>query len=107
MPNDLSSCHFIDPGKPTQNAQIESLNGKVRDELFNAHSFTTIFEARRRAAEWRQDYDEVRPHFALGYRPPREFVDEFKTKQLSPLSAARKMPPQVRRSHRKGYKVNS
>jgi len=80
--------HFIDPGKPTQNAQIESLNGKIRDELFNAHSFTTIFEARRRAADWRQDYNEVRPHSALGYRPPREFAEEFKTKQLSQLSAA-------------------
>jgi len=80
--------HFIDPGKPTQNAQIESLNGKIRDELFNAHSFTTIFEARRRAAAWRQDYNEVRPHSALGYRSPREFADEIKTKQLSQLSAA-------------------
>lgn len=82
------NLHFIDPGKPTQNAQIESLNGKIRDELFNAHSFTTIFEAWRRAAEWRQDYNEIRPHSALGYRPPREFAEEFKTKQLSQLSAA-------------------
>jgi putative transposase len=80
--------HFIDPGKPTQNAQIESLNGKIRDELFNAHSFTTIFEARRRAAAWRQDYNDVRPHSALGYRPPREFAEQFKTKQSSQLSAA-------------------
>jgi putative transposase len=38
---------FIDPGKPTQNAHIESFNGKIRDELVNAHSFRTIFEARR------------------------------------------------------------
>ena len=44
--------HFIDPGKPTQNAQIESLNGKIRDELLNAHSFVSIFEARRRADAW-------------------------------------------------------
>jgi putative transposase len=80
--------HFIDPGKPTQNAQIESLNGKIRDELFNAHAFVTIFEARRKAADWRQDYNEVRPHSALGYRSPREFAHEFKTKQLLQLSAA-------------------
>ena len=52
--------HFIDPGKPTQNAQIESLNGKIRDELPNAHSFRTIFEARREAADWRQDYATTR-----------------------------------------------
>lgn len=38
--------HFNEPGKPTQNAQIESLNGKIRDELLNAHSFVSIFEAR-------------------------------------------------------------
>lgn len=80
--------HFIDPGKPTQNAQIESLNGRIRDELFNAHTFMTIFEARRRAADWREDYNEVRPHSALGYRSPREFAEAFKTMQLSQLSAA-------------------
>jgi putative transposase len=84
----LVHLHFIDPGKPTQNAQIESLNGKIRDELFNAHAFTTIFEARRRAAAWREDYNEVRPHSALGYRSPREFAEELKTKQPSQLSAA-------------------
>ncbi len=54
--------HFIDPGKPTQNANIESLNGKIRDELLNLHSFTTIFEARRAAEAWRNDYNDVRPH---------------------------------------------
>jgi putative transposase len=80
--------HFIDPGKPTQNAQIESLNGKIRDELLNAHSFMTIFEARRRAAEWRQDYNEIYPHSALGYRTPREFAVEFQNKKPSQLSAA-------------------
>ena len=80
--------HFIDPGKPTQNAQIESLNGKIRDELLNAHSFMTIFEARRRAADWRQDYNEVRPHSALGYRTPREFAEAFQITQPSQLSAA-------------------
>jgi putative transposase len=80
--------HFIDPGKPTQNAQIESLNGKIRDELLNAHSFMTIFEARREAAEWRQDYNEVRPHSALRYRTPREFAEQVQTNQPSQLSAA-------------------
>jgi putative transposase len=80
--------HFIDPGKPTQNAQIESLNGKIRDELLNAHSFRTIFEARREAADWRQDYNEIRPHSALGYLTPREFAERFQTTQPSQLTAA-------------------
>jgi transposase InsO family protein len=78
-----SNCTFIDPGKPTQNAQIESLNGKIRDELLNAHSFMTIFEARREAADWWQDYNEVRPHSALGYRTPREFAEQVQTSQPS------------------------
>lgn len=80
--------HFIAPGKPTQNANIESLNGKIRDELFNMHRFTTIFEARRAAAVWKDDYNDVRPHSALGYRTPREFADQLKTTQASQLSAA-------------------
>lgn len=80
--------HFIDPGKPTQNAQIESLNGKIRDELLNAHSFVTIFEARRKAADWRQDYNHVRPHSSLEYCTPREFADRFQTTPPSQLPAA-------------------
>jgi putative transposase len=92
-----TNLHLIDPGKPTQDAQIESLNGKIRDELLNAHCFTTIFEARRRAADWRQDYNEIRPHSALGYRTPREFAAEFQTKNNSHRYQLRKTPPQVRR----------
>ncbi|HVR46496.1 MAG TPA: IS3 family transposase [Candidatus Binatia bacterium] len=86
--------HFIEPGKPTQNAQIESLNGKIRDELLNAHSFMTIFEARREAAEWRQDYNEVRPHSALGYGRQGSSPSNFKL--TNPHSYhLRRMPPQV------------
>ena len=80
--------HFIAPGKPTQNGNIESLNGKIRDELFNMHRFTTIFEARRRADEWKTDYNEVRPHSALGYQTPKEFAQAFKINPTSQLSAA-------------------
>jgi hypothetical protein len=78
----------------TQNAQVESLNGKIRDELFNAHTFTTIFEARRGVVDWRQNYNEVRPHSALGYRTPREFADEFKLTHPHSYQL-RKTPPQV------------
>ena len=80
--------HFIDPGKPTQNAKIESLNGKIRDELLNMHTFTTIFEARRAAAEFRDDYNDVRPHSALGMLTPREFAERNQNNPPSQLSAA-------------------
>jgi putative transposase len=80
--------HFIQPGKPTQNANAESLNGRIRDELLNLHSFTNIFEARAIAETWRCDYNENRPHSALGYRTPKEFADSLKTNPPSQLSAA-------------------
>jgi putative transposase len=80
--------HFIQPGKPTQNGNVESLNGKIRDELFNMHRFTSIFEARRRAIAWRADYNEIRPHSAIGYKTPKEFAEAFKTNPPSQLSAA-------------------
>jgi len=59
--------HFIQPGKPTQNAKIESLNGRIRDELLNPHLFRSIDEVRIAAERWRDDYNEVRPHSGLGY----------------------------------------
>lgn len=70
---------FSDPGKPTQNANVESLNGRVRDELLNLHSFATIAQAREAADAWRWHYNQTRPHSALAYRTPREFADLFKT----------------------------
>lgn len=80
--------HFIQPGKPTQNANIESLNGKIRDELLNMHHFTTIFQARRTAEAWLIDYNDVRPHSALGMLTPREFADRLKNQPISQLPAA-------------------
>lgn len=68
---------FIQPGKPTQNAQVESLNGRVRDELLNAHTFLDIQDARLRAEAWKKDYNETRPHSSLGYRTPKEFAQVF------------------------------
>jgi transposase InsO family protein len=49
---------------------VESFNGKLRDELFNRESFDTLLEAKVLIERWRQDYNTVRPHSALGYRPP-------------------------------------
>ncbi len=57
---------FSRPGKPTDNAYIESLNGKFRAECLNAHWFTSIEEMRRICEDWRRDYNKVRPHSALG-----------------------------------------
>jgi putative transposase len=68
--------HFIEPGKPTQNAKIESLNGRIRDELLNAHNFSTLADARSLAEAWRKDYNEVRPHSSLGNLTPREFANK-------------------------------
>nr|WP_090371378.1 IS3 family transposase [Nitrosospira sp. Nl5] len=65
---------LIEPGKPTQNACIESFNGRFRDECLNDHWFTSLAEARIRISSWRRDYNENRPHSALEYRTPAEFA---------------------------------
>jgi putative transposase len=67
---------FIDPGKPVQNAFIESFNGRFRDECLNQHWFTSLGEARRIVEAWRLDYNRARPHSALGYRTPDQFAQE-------------------------------
>jgi len=66
--------HFIAPGKPLQNAFIESFNGKMRDECLNEHWFLTLAEARETIEAWRRDYNEVRPHSSLGNQTPKEFT---------------------------------
>jgi putative transposase len=66
--------HFIEPGKPNQNASIESFNGRMRDELLNEHAFPTIFHARSAIEAWRVDYNEGRPHTQLSGLTPAEFI---------------------------------
>lgn len=61
---------FIEPGSPWENGYIESLNGKLRDELLNREIFTTLWEAKVLIESWRGEYNEIRPHSSLGYRPP-------------------------------------
>lgn len=61
---------FIEPGSPWENGYIESFNGKLRDELLNREIFTTLTEARVLIAGWKKEYNQVRPHSSLGYRPP-------------------------------------
>jgi len=61
---------FIEPGSPWENGYIESFNGKLRDELLNREIFTTLTEAKVLIEQWRREYNQVRPHSSLGYRPP-------------------------------------
>jgi putative transposase len=65
---------FSRPGKPTDNAVIESFNGRLRDECLNQHWFLSLDEAKRLTEAWREDYNRVRPHGALGNRTPAEFA---------------------------------
>ena len=61
---------FIEPGSPWENGYIESFNGKLRDELLNREIFDTLWEAQVLIERWRKEYNQVRPHSALGYQPP-------------------------------------
>ncbi|WP_407114703.1 IS3 family transposase [Bradyrhizobium sp. LMG 9283] len=66
--------HYIAPGKPMQNAFIESFNGRLRDELLNETLFTSLAQARVALGCWRADYNDTRPHSRLGWRTPSEFA---------------------------------
>jgi putative transposase len=77
--------HYIEPGKPVQNAFIESFNSKLRDECLNEYVFTTLAEARAIIEGWRQDYNHLRPHSSLGALTPVEFAT---------LNGQKKQPPQ-------------
>jgi putative transposase len=68
---------FIEPGKPVQNAVLESFTGRLRDECLNLHWFTSLDDAQQRIEAWRVDYNQVRPHSSLGYRTPKEVHQQF------------------------------
>lgn len=70
---------FIQPGKPRQNAYVESFNGKFRDECLNEHWFLSMRHARAVIEDWRQEYNSERPHSSLGYLTPNQFTDNFLT----------------------------
>ncbi|MDX7954042.1 IS3 family transposase [Lichenihabitans sp. Uapishka_5] len=65
---------FSRPGKPTDNAFIESFNGRLRDECLNAHWFLSLADARTKIEAWRRDYNESRPHTSLGWMTPSEYA---------------------------------
>jgi putative transposase len=76
---------LIQPGKPTQNAFIESFNGKFRDECLNEHWFKSLAHAREIINTWRKDYNEVRPHSSLGMTPA-EFAAKHRAAKRSPAT---------------------
>jgi transposase InsO family protein len=75
---------YIEPGSPWENGYVESFNGKLRDELLNGEIFYTLTEAKVLTERSRQEYNTVRPHSALCYRPPASEATEF----LPPASAS-------------------
>jgi putative transposase len=66
----------IQPGKPTQNAYVESFHGRLREECLRVSWFENLFDARRKITAWRHDYNHQRPHSSLNYRTPVQFADE-------------------------------
>jgi putative transposase len=84
---ELTSRHFLawalewkielrhmQPGKPTENAHVESFHGRLREECLRVSWFTNLFDARRKVTNWKTEYNEQRPHSSLGYRTPAEFA---------------------------------
>ena len=67
----------IQPGKPTQNAHVESFHGRLREECLRVSWFRNLFDARRKIADWRREYNEQRPHSSLNYKTPMEFAADL------------------------------
>lgn len=91
---------FIEPGSPWENGYNESFNGKLRDELLNGEIFYTLREAKVLIEQWRQHYNTVRPHSALGYRPPAPqtvmpYQGAFRSAQQG-LRGTRRQPKELR-----------
>ena len=74
--------HFIEPGKPTQNAYCESFNGRFREECLNQHLFANVLEAQLIIEAWRKEFENVRPHSGLKGRTPQMAAAAFITNQL-------------------------
>jgi putative transposase len=86
---------YIRPGKPTENAYVESFHGRLRDECLNTSWFWNLFDARRKIAAWQTSYNYKRPHSALAYRTPDEFAQQWKAALPSPaMNTAEPQPPQ-------------
>jgi len=84
---------YIEPGSPWENGYIESFNGKLRDELLNGEIFDTVLEAKVLTERWRQEYNHVRPHSALGYRPPAPAaIQPWPSGSVTPRLQAKAVP---------------
>jgi len=79
---------FIRPGKPIDNGYIESFNGRLRDEFLNVETCFDLSDVREKLECWRRDYNQVRPHSALGDRSPEEFAGEWKKSSAASLRTA-------------------
>jgi len=84
--------HYIEPGKPVQNAYIESFNSRLRDECLNEHAFLNLAEAREIIASWRLDYNHVRPHSSLGALTPIEFAQQQGDRPLELVRGSAAVP---------------
>jgi putative transposase len=97
--SELTSRHFlawgieqhielvhIQPGKPVQNAHVESFNGRLRDECLNTQWFRNLWHARRQIAAWRNEFNQERPHSSLAYRTPHEFARACLAATASPVT---------------------
>ena len=88
----------IQPGKPTQNAHVESFNSRLREECLRINWFQNLFEARRKISAWRTEYNSRRPHSSLAYRTPDEFARHwqarfsFRSKEYGRRSAVSRRP---------------
>lgn len=88
--NNGVNLHFIEPGKPIQNALVESFNGRFRDECLNAYWFTTLNDAKEIISDWKRDYNENRPHSSLNNMTPeqfRKYIEERIAKQGEKISS--------------------
>src|SRR6204780_2335801 len=83
--------HYIAPGKPMQNAFIESFNGRLRDELLNETLFSTLQQARIALGKWRSDYNRSRPHSRLSWQTPSAFASTFHPRRDLALRCAAPM----------------
>jgi len=73
----------IEPGKPNQNAYVESFNGRLRDECLNEHWFTSLEHARAEIERWRREYNEERPKKSLGRLTPTEYAKQLAIKVVT------------------------
>ncbi|TBB49208.1 IS3-like element ISRle4 family transposase [Rhizobium ruizarguesonis] len=86
--------HYIAPGKPIQNAFIESFNGRLRDEFLNETLFSSLAHARSALSNWRSDYNDQRPHSGLGWLTPAEFAQTLNPRRDAVLRSRNGSAPQ-------------